>query len=187
MTIDEELNRLEDNLRRLKIEYETYFSGGSPRAPNDLVFRVEKTIKRFSVGASEATFRQRFRFNQLAQSYAVHNDLWRKRLKQKEEGLATQGRRSRPLGEGEEGFRVSWSDPEREKEKVDQLLQAVVRARVSAGETAEEINPQLFASFVREKTRQFQQSFGCELICFSVSIEEGRVKLRVERPSDAPE
>ncbi len=44
MTTDEELNRLEDNIRRLKIEFEAYFSGGQPRAPHDSVFRVE-TVK----------------------------------------------------------------------------------------------------------------------------------------------
>lgn len=183
MTIDEGLNRFEDDLRRLKIEYETYFSGGSPRPPNDLVFRVEKAIKRYNAGTPDMSFRQRFRFNQLTQSYAVHNDLWRKKLKIKEEGTAVPGQRSHLPAAAEEAFRISWSDPDREKEKVDQLLQALVRAKTSAGESTEDIDPELFASFIREKTRQFKQSLGCDLICFSVSVEEGRVKLRAEKNS----
>ena len=35
MTVDEEFNKLDDDLRRLKIEYEVYFNGGSPRPPRD--------------------------------------------------------------------------------------------------------------------------------------------------------
>jgi len=30
VTVDEELDRLEEGIRRLKIEYEVYFNGGAP-------------------------------------------------------------------------------------------------------------------------------------------------------------
>ena len=182
MTVDEELNRLEDNLRRLKIEYEIYFNGGSPRPPNDLVFRVEKTIKKFSAGTGELTFRQRFRFGQLTQSYAVHNDLWRKKLKMKEEGLQPAGA-SHPGGSDQAAplsqfrpFSIDWSDPS--QESVDQLLQAVVKAKVAAGQSTDDLDPQRFAEFIRDRTRQVKESLECDQIRFSVTLEEGKVKLR---------
>ncbi|MGH9396629.1 MAG: MXAN_5187 C-terminal domain-containing protein [Terriglobia bacterium] len=178
MTVDEELSKLEENLRRLKIEYESYFNGGSPRPPNDLVFRVEKTIKKYGGGAVEMTFRQRFRFNQLTQSYAVHNDLWRKKLKIKEEG-GTPGRREAASQEG--AFRITWSDPEMELDKVDELLRAIMRARAAAGEPGNPIDPHRFAEFVRDKTRQCKQSLECDRVEFSVSVEGGRVKLRATK------
>ncbi|MGH9357502.1 MAG: hypothetical protein ACRD10_15370, partial [Terriglobia bacterium] len=106
MTAEEELNRLEDSLRRLKIEYEAYFNGGSPRPPHDLVFRVEKIVKKYSAGTLDLTFRQRFRFNQLAQSYAVHGDLWRKKLKLKEEGVLPGFARSRDSCSNDAAFTV---------------------------------------------------------------------------------
>jgi len=181
MTADEELNRLEDNLRRLKIEYETYFNGGSPRPPNDLVFRVEKTVKKFSAGTMDLTFRQRFRFNQLTQSYAVHNDLWRKKLKMKEEGIQPVIARAHGGRSKGADFTIEWSDPD--QEKVEQLLQAVVRAKSAAGQSADDLDPQLFADYIRDKTRQFKKSLDCDLIRFSVTVEEGRVKLRAARAS----
>ncbi|HLI30036.1 MAG TPA: MXAN_5187 C-terminal domain-containing protein [Terriglobia bacterium] len=181
MTADEELNRLEDNLRRLKIEYETYFNGGSPRPPNDLVFRVEKTVKKFSAGTMDLTFRQRFRFNQLTQSYAVHNDLWRKKLKMKEEGIQPVIARAHGGRSKGADFAIEWSDPD--QEKVAQLLQAVVRAKSAAGQSADDLDPQLFADYIRDKTRQFKESLDCDRIRFSVIVEEGRVKLRAARAS----
>ena len=40
MTHDEELNVLETQLRRLKIEYEVYFSNPTKRPPTDIEWKV---------------------------------------------------------------------------------------------------------------------------------------------------
>ncbi|HEV2349943.1 MAG TPA: MXAN_5187 C-terminal domain-containing protein [Terriglobia bacterium] len=182
MTVEEELTKLEDGIRRLKIEYEAYFNGGAPRAPHDTVFRVESTIKKYS-DASKMNFGQRFRFNQLVQKYAVHNDLWRKKLKEKEEGRGRFGTRRRdvvePVSDGV--VRVTCSDPASEKEKVDQLLKAVVEAKRTVGESVDNIDPLAFARFVGDKTKQIRDSLGCEKVQFSVSVEEGKVKLKAAK------
>ena len=179
MTIDEELSKLEDSIRRLKIEYDAYFSGGQPRAPHDTVFRVESTIKKYS-DAAKLNFGQRFRFNQLVQKYAIHSDLWRKKLKEKEEGRGRFGTRRREVEEkAKDGtIRVTCSDPTAEKEKVDQLLKAVMDARRAVGESVDNLDPAAFAKFVGDKTKQIRDSQGCESVQFSVSVEEGKVKFK---------
>ncbi len=179
MTIDEELNKLDDNLRRLKIEYEAFFSGGAPRPPHDTLFRVESTIKKHS-DASKMNFGQRFKFNQLVQKFAIHNDLWRKKLKAKEEGRGQFGARRREVEQpSTDGVvRVVCSDPLADKEKVDQLLKAVVEAKRKVGEAVDNIDPLAFAKFVGDKTKQIKDSLGCEKVQFSVSVEEGKVKLK---------
>jgi hypothetical protein len=178
VTVDEELTKLDDNIRRLKIEYEAYFNGGAPRAPHDTVFRVESTIKKYS-DASKMNFSQRFRFNQLVQKYAIHNDLWRKKLKNKEEGRGQFGARRRVAEEkpADTTVRVICSDPSTEKEQVDQLLKAVVEARRKVGENVDNLDPLAFAKFVGDKTKQIRDSLGCARVQFSVSVEEGKVKL----------
>jgi hypothetical protein len=180
VTPDEELSKLEDNIRRLKIEYEAYFSGGQPRSPHDSVFRVEVTIKKFSDGVTKLSFGQRYRFNQLVQKYAVYNDLWRRKLKDKEEGRGQYGQKHVPVAaKPEDGsFRVVCANPEKEKDKVDQLLQAMIEARRQVGERVDNIDPSQFSKFVSEKTRQLKESMGCKTVQFSVSVEEGRVKFK---------
>jgi hypothetical protein len=180
VTTDEELTRLEDNIRKLKIEYETYFSGGQPRPPQDTVFRVETTIKKFGDTVTKLSFGQRFRYNQLVQKYAVYNDLWRRKLKDKEEGRGQFGAHRKPVVEKpeERGVRVVCSNPEAEKEKVDQLLQAMIEARRQVGERVDNIDPSQFSKFVAEKTRQLKETMGCKTVQFSVSVEEGRVKFK---------
>lgn len=180
MTVDEDLNKLEDDIRRLKIEYEIYFSGGTQRPPQDMVFRVDKIIKRYSSETSKLNFSQRFKFNSLVQKYAVYNDLWRKKLREKEEGrgqFAAQKGQGEASG-GEVGIRVVCRDPEKEQDKVDQLLKAMVEAKRQVGEPVDNIDPHAFSKFVREKTQQIKETLGCDKVLFSVSVEEGKVKFK---------
>src|SRR6516162_7606402 len=141
-TIDKELAQLERDIRQLKIEYDMYFGGGRKRPPNEVEWRIELLIKRYSERGGELKFAQRFRFNNLSQTYAKYKDIFRKKVAQKEEGkiqrhfgaAAKEIESARVKKEAEEhaaavaagdsrSFRMTCSEPERETEKVDQLYQ----------------------------------------------------------------
>ncbi len=85
MTTDEELNVLETQLRRLKIEYEVFFSNPTKRPPTDIEWKVLSLLRKFSDGG-RMSFSQRFRYNEMAQRYAIYSDLWRKKSRIREEG-----------------------------------------------------------------------------------------------------
>ncbi len=85
MTIDEELTVLDSQLRRLKIEYEIYFSNPTKRPPTDIEWKVLSLLRKFSDG-NRMSFSQRFRYNEIAQRYAIYSDLWRKKNRIREEG-----------------------------------------------------------------------------------------------------
>lgn len=87
-TIDEELNQIEQDVRRLKIEYEQFFGGGRPRPPSDTQWRVESLMRRYNERTAELNYAQRFRFNNLAQTYAKYVEMWRKKTSQKEGGVS---------------------------------------------------------------------------------------------------
>ena len=57
MTVDEELNLLDQHLRRLKIEYEIYFSNPTKKPPTDIEWKVLAVLRKFSDG-SRITFSQ---------------------------------------------------------------------------------------------------------------------------------
>jgi hypothetical protein len=88
-TIDDELSQIERDIRTLKIEYEQYFGGGRPRPPADTQWRVDTMIRRYSERGGDLSTGQRFRYNNLTQTYAKYQDMWRKKLMQKE-GAVTQ-------------------------------------------------------------------------------------------------
>ena len=85
MTIDEELNLLDHQLRRLKIEYEIFFNNPAKRPPTEIEWKVTNLIRKFSDGG-RMSFSQRYRYNEMAQRYAIHSDLWRKKMRIREEG-----------------------------------------------------------------------------------------------------
>src|SRR6202047_3927701 len=86
VTIDEELNVLDSQLRRLKIEYEIFFSNPNKRPPTDVEWKVLSLLRKFSDGGGRMNFSQRYRYNEMAQRYAIYSDLWRKKSRIREEG-----------------------------------------------------------------------------------------------------
>jgi hypothetical protein len=85
VTTDEELSLLDQQLRRLKIEYEIFFNNPSKRPPTDVEWKVLSLIRKFS-DSSRLSFSQRFKYNEMAQRYAIQADLWRKKMRIREEG-----------------------------------------------------------------------------------------------------
>src|ERR1700682_4797925 len=85
-TIDDELNQFERDIRQLKIEYDQYFGEGRKRPPTEIEWRLDMVAKRYAERGGELKFGQRFRYNNLTQTYAKYKDIFRKRLQQKEEG-----------------------------------------------------------------------------------------------------
>ena len=107
MTIDEELRLLDSHLRRLKIEYEIYFSNPTKRPPTDIEWKVLSLLRKFSDGG-RMSFSQRFRYNEIAQRYAIYSDLWRKKNRIREEGY----RRPQDALLSVQGVRLAEREPE---------------------------------------------------------------------------
>lgn len=224
-TIDEDLNQIERDVRTLKIEYEQFFGGGRPRPPTDTQWRVDTLVRRYAERVAELSSGQRFRYNNLTQTYAKYQDLWRKKLLQKEGGVslrhfgaaakAIEAQRSREdahrqkvadaeavaagtahhttphpadaavadaMAQAKEArdaaaFALSFSDPEHEKSKVQQLYKKLIEARSAAGDTASAPSLKDFERFVLQKTMDLKNKGGHE-IEYTVTVEAGRVKLK---------
>jgi hypothetical protein len=200
VTIDEELTHLDSLLRRLKIEYEVYFNNPTKRPPNDMEWKVLALLRKHSDGG-RLNFSQRFRYNEMAQRYAIYSDLWRKKSRIREEGyrrpqdalLSVQGVRvpeehespHRPAygvggGASEAGsFTVECSDANAETEQVERLYNALVAAKKKSGETVSG-NLDSFSHFVQNKTSQIRKQYGCHSVEYSVELQDGQVKLKAK-------
>ena len=77
---DQQLNRMEDDIRKLKIDFDIYFNGGSKRPPLEARARLEAYIKRLSDNRN-LTFSQRYLMNALVARYVSYRELWRRQLK----------------------------------------------------------------------------------------------------------
>src|SRR6201981_2096273 len=199
MTVDEELNVLETQLRRLKIEYEIFFSNPQKKPPSDIEWKVLTLLRKFSDGG-RMSFSQRYRYNEIAQRYAVYSDLWRKKSRIREEGyrrpqdalLSVQGVRAEEheqqhhaaYGVGRtakepHSFTMEFSDASKQSEDVERLYNALVAAKKKSGETVTG-NLDSFSNFVKNKTSQIRKQYGCEAVEYSVEVKDGQAKLKAK-------
>lgn len=84
--IDQQLTRMEDDIRKLKIEFDIYFNGATKRPPLEQRARLESYIKRISDNRS-LSYAQRYYFNTLVARFTSYRELWRRMLKTKGEEL----------------------------------------------------------------------------------------------------
>jgi hypothetical protein len=84
-TLDQQLSRLEVDIRRLKVEFDIFFNGGVKHPPYDTRNRIETTMARLSDDRT-LTFAQRYKFNSLSARFAAFRDLWRRSMQSREEG-----------------------------------------------------------------------------------------------------
>ena len=192
-TIDEEMSQLEKDIRQLKIEYDQYFGGGRKRPPTEIEWRIELIIKRYAERGGELKFGQRFRYNNLAQTYAKYKDVFRKKLQQKEEGKvqrhfgaaakaieaerAKAAAATKPAAPQPTSFRMVCSEPERETDKVDLLYQAFQQAMEQTGGSIKQ-SRENFSEFVSKKTKELQKQKNCREVEYVVEVVNGEVKLK---------
>jgi len=86
-SVDQEIGRLEDAIRKLKIDFDIYFNGAAKRPPLEARARLESNIKRIS-DERGLTFAQRYRLNTMISRFTSYRELWRRSLKQRGEDLA---------------------------------------------------------------------------------------------------
>jgi hypothetical protein len=207
---DEELNLLETQLRRLKIEYEVYFSNPTKRPPTDVEWKVLSLLRKFSDGG-RMSFSQRFRYNEMAQRYAIYSDLWRKKTRVREEGY----RRPQDALLGVQGVRPEVEEHKPHHNPVYGLSHAAAAtaAAAAAGTSSQPFtlhnvdkseheqverlyntlvaakkkagenvsgNLDSFNTFVQKKTQEIRKQYGCQDVEFSVELTDGHVKLKAK-------
>jgi hypothetical protein len=201
-TIDEELAQMERDIRQLKIEFDMYFGGGRKRPPTEIEWRIDQLVHRYAERGGDMKFGQRFRFSNLSQTYAKYKDMFRKKLALREEGKvqrhfgaaakAIEAERARAqqhdekkqatavaaAGENSKAFRMMFTAPEKEPQKVEQLYEAFLQAKKDAGEETAKLTRAGFNEFVRKKTLDLQKQKKCQDVEYVVEVVNGAVKLK---------
>lgn len=198
----QDLQALENELRRLEIEYNMYFAGARPKPPWDTRARVEAMVKRYDRTPMTNTA-DRFRFNTLQQRLVAFVDLWERGLKAREEGrpgpfasaggsVSTRGAdaaRAPEPGRGaepthgagpgqaatEQVLHVTLiSDPVGEIDKVQRLYETLAKTRRDLGERTVPFHK--FADVIRRQVAELRES-GTEEVAFRASIKDRKVHL----------
>ncbi|HEY6803843.1 MAG TPA: MXAN_5187 C-terminal domain-containing protein [Pyrinomonadaceae bacterium] len=182
-TPDEQLTRLEEDIRRLRIEFDIFFNGAAKRPPYDTKGRVETLIKRLGDDRT-LTYAQRFRYNSLIARYNAFRDLWRRTMQGREEGrdlmsaARVSARQQAPVSAAPLFYVCD--DAHKEVATVKSLYDSLIDAKRSCGESVEDLSFPRFHSLIASKADGLKERLGCERVKFSVAIEDGHVSFKAK-------
>jgi len=97
--LKQELERIEDGIRKLKVQYELYFAGGEKLPPTKKHEEIDKLVKKYA-GMNFQRSADRFYFNNVQSRYNSYSELWNKQLRNREEGRLPSGRPIRAVPGG---------------------------------------------------------------------------------------
>jgi len=182
-TPDEQLTRLEDDIRRLRVEFDIFFNGAAKRPPYDTKGRVETLLKRLGDDRT-LTYAQRYRYNSLTARYNAFRDLWRRTMQGREEGRdpasAARANARKETKIEIEPVSISCRDPHKEIEVVKNLYSSLIEAKQKCGEPTEGFSFPKFHRLVAQKADGLKEKSGCERVMFSVSVEDGHVSFKAK-------
>jgi len=182
-TPDEQLSRLEEDIRRLRIEFDIFFNGAAKRPPYETKGRVETLLKRLGDDRT-LTFAQRYRYNSLAARYNAFRDLWRRTMQGREEGRdpasAARASAKREMAGDAAPVSVICVDAHKEIDVVKSLYTSLLEAKQRCGEPIEGFSFPKFHRLVAQKADGVKEKSGCERVRFSVAVEDGHVSFKAK-------
>jgi hypothetical protein len=189
---DEELDKLEEDIRKLKVKYEMFFMGTIKMPPQHERHMLEVSI--FEIGKQkmrDAT--RRFRYNQLLSRYNQFRELWGRKMREREEGpldfrrrkaaLDAPSEKSKPsppprvtstgaesyvklaAGSNGEAIRDLYSQIEKEHQKLGKIPNL----------TYEQLR-----SMVEKQSEQVRARYNVSVVGFRVDVVDGKVKLKAK-------
>ena len=179
-TVEQQLSRVEEDIRRLKIEFDVYFNGGSKRPPYDTKLRVESQLKRLGDDRT-LSFAQRYHLNSLQTRYASFRELWRRQVQEREEGRGAAAARA-PVHQPSQFIKSEFSceDVRHDVKTVKGVYDALMEAKRSCGETAQDLSFARFHRLVLERTDALKEQFGENRVLFSVDVDNGHVSFKAK-------
>jgi hypothetical protein len=175
--LDQDLMRLETELKQLEAEYNMYFAGRRPKPPWETRSRVEALVRHYDRTHIQNTG-DRFRFHTLQSRFATFVDLWDRGLRAREEGRPGPFAPPRKREPGRKGAEdkilhvASFRDPAREIDKLTKLYESLSEARREAGE--DHVPFHRFAEVVKGQVKKLRESGSAE-VAFRVAVKNGKV------------
>jgi len=180
-SVDDKLTRLEDDIRRLKVEFEIFFNGCSKKPPYETKGRVDTMMKRLGDDRT-LTYAQRYRFNSLGARYNAFRDLWRRTLQGREEGRDSRATaRATAKEQAVADFRKTdfvCEDAHKDVEQVKNIYSALVEAKKVCGESVEDFSFPRFHRLIASQADGLKQRLGCNRVSFSIDVEGGHVTFK---------
>lgn len=191
---DDELDKLEEDIRRLKNKYDQFFNGITKVPPSFERHQVEAMIHELSKQKMRDNTR-RFRFNTVLSRFNQFREMWSRRMREREEGPLDFRRRQAAMQAEPEPEptlpRVTSPPadayvrmkPDGDGDEIRRLHQEIEQANRQLGKPAGVTLEQL-EKMVRQQSDLVRQKYNVKTVAFRVETVDGKVKLKAKPLQD---
>ena len=195
---DDELDKLEEDIRKLKNKYDQFFSGIVKVPPSFERHQVEGYIHELNKQKIRDNGR-RFRLSTITSRYNQYRGMWGRKMREREEGPLDFRRRQAALEQPSEPVR----EPVREQprvtspppdpyvrmtpgangEQIRRLYDEIERAHGVMGK-ASNLTLEQLAAMVQKQTDLVRAKYNVKTVAFRVETIDGKVKLKAKPLQD---
>ncbi len=194
---DDELEKLEEDIRKLKNKYDQFFTGFQKMPPIMERHNLEVYIHELGKQKMRDNAR-RFRYNQLLSRYNQYREMWGRKMREREEGPLEFRRRQAALNEpaqapppppaqraAAERVTSGGSDPYvklvpgANGEAIRNLYDQIERENQKLGKSPNLTFDQL-RSMIEKQSEAVRSRYNVEVVAFRVDVVDGKVKLKAK-------
>jgi hypothetical protein len=194
---DDELDKLEEDIRKLKNKYDQFFTGIIKTPPSFERHQVESYIHELNKQKMRDNTR-RFRFTTIQSRYNQYREMWGRKMREREEGPLDFRRRQAamtsepppppPPSEARRGTSTA-SDPYvrmqpgANGEQIRRLYEEIEKENLKLGKPSNVTIDQL-AAMVQKQTDTIREKYHVNTVAFRVETVDGKVKLKAKPLQD---
>jgi len=193
---DDELDRLEEDIRVVKNKYDQFFAGIAKMPPHIERHAIERYIHELNKQKLKDNGR-RFRLATLVSRYNQYRELWARRIREREEGPLDFRRRQAAL-DGPAPVRPEPARPAvtsvppdpyvrmtpgSNGEQVRRLHAEIERAHAAMGKSSN-LSVEQLAAMVQKQTELVRSKYNVNTVAFRVETVDGKVKLKAKPLQD---
>jgi hypothetical protein len=172
MGYEQAIDRLAQDVRELRIEFERFFAGALPTPPEELRGRVQARLRELR-NANLQSAADHFRLNTVEAQFNAYNELHNRRLREREEGRVHQAPPpSTKARLDPRGGVVVGDAPEPE------AVAALFQGLYGQGARAAKVDLETFRAYIASQVAAIQGKSGCATVQFRVVEESGKLKLK---------
>jgi hypothetical protein len=199
LTVSESIDHLAGEIRQLRVDFERFFSGALLIPPDELRRRVQARLRQLRSLSSMSAV-DRFRLGDLEARHNSYDELFTRRLRDREEGRLRAGQPPTPLappaprppspgghgpsdpgalgGPGDPGTGiVIGTDPD--PRAVAALYEQVTAAGApGGGAEGPRFDLASFGSYLQRQSAAIRAKTGCAEVQFRLAAEDGKLKLK---------
>jgi hypothetical protein len=177
------LDQLNRDIQQLRVDFERFFNGALPFPPEELRGRVQAQIRNLRGMSNLATAVDNFRLGDLEARFNSYNELFNRRVRDREEGRA-------PLAHAAPPSALQRFDPARGitlGERIDpDAAEALYHGLAASPGDSPRFDLDSFQTYLARQVAAIREKTGCDQVQFRLSNEDGKVKLKA-RPVTARE